>query len=167
MLGEQAARLVDQRGSPSHELLTDAMQRLDVELLRALDRDKPHVRAQRRLADRLGITCVVLGAFHVGTNELGVDQPHLEAEIAEPATPVVGATAGLHRDHPRRQLDHRLRELGPAHALRHHRSPARVDAVQLEHALGEIDAKNRYHHGRYSLSSHPPDGQIGREASIP
>jgi hypothetical protein len=38
----------------------------------------------------------------------------------------------------------------------------------VEHALGEIDAENRYHHhGRHSLSSRPPNRRVGREASIP
>jgi hypothetical protein len=55
----------------------------------------------------------------------------------------------------------------PTHALRHHRPAVRVDPVQVEHALGEIDAENRYHHGRHSLSSRPPDRRVGREASIP
>jgi hypothetical protein len=121
----------------------------------------------RSVASQIGVTGVVLGALNVGAHELGVDQPHLEAEIAEPASPVVGTAAGFHRDQPRRQLDHRRRELGPAHALRHHRPAVRVDPVQVEHALGEIDADNRYHHGRHSLSSRPPDGRVGREASIP
>ena len=72
-------------------------------------------------------------------NKLGVDQPHLKAEVTEPSTPVVGAVAGFHRHQPRRQLHNRLCQPDLAHPLGHDRSAVCVDAVRLEHVLGQID----------------------------
>ena len=51
------------------------------------------------------------------------------------------------------------------------RSPSRSTAssatpCKWDNALGKIDAKNRYHHGRYHRSSRPPDGRVGRETCI-
>ncbi len=64
----------------------------------ALHGDEPHGRALGGLADRLGIGHVVLlpldERLHVGRR----DQPHLVAELADRASPVVRARAGLHGD---------------------------------------------------------------------
>ncbi len=81
-----------------------------------------------------------------------MDQPDLEAEVAEPPAPVVGAAAGLHRHHPGRQLDHGVHQLGPAHPARDDGAAVRVDAMELEDVLGQIDAEDRDAHDRLSLS---------------
>jgi hypothetical protein len=45
-------------------------------LLNILDRHESHMRSINRLADRLGIGCVVLVGLDVGLDELRRNQPH-------------------------------------------------------------------------------------------
>jgi hypothetical protein len=75
-----------------------------------------------RFADGLGIARVVLGALDVGPNEPRVDQPDLDAKVAKPSAPMVGAATGFHRDHRGRELDNGLHQPAPADAPRHNRS---------------------------------------------
>jgi len=88
------------------------VERLHVELLLALQLDKPHGRSRGRLGDRLGVAVVVLLCLDVRANILGRHQPNLVPLAAQDAAEVVSAAAGLHRHNARRQagreLDHAL-----------------------------------------------------------
>ena len=58
----------------------------------------------RTVADRLSIHCVVLMARDEGLHVGRWDQPHLMAQLANLAAPIMSATAGLHRHDTSRQL---------------------------------------------------------------
>lgn len=57
---EKTSDLVHQRGTVSDQLITNAVQRLHIELLLGLQLHKPHRRASCRFRDRLGIAIIVL-----------------------------------------------------------------------------------------------------------
>ena len=61
------------------------MKRLHVERLLALQPDKPHGRACRRLRDPLGVTIVVLLRFDIGSDGLGRRQPDVVPMTGEDA----------------------------------------------------------------------------------
>jgi len=64
--------------------------------LLALGSDKAHGRALGRLADRLGISGIVLLALHERLDVSRWDQPDHMPERADLARPMMGAAAGLH-----------------------------------------------------------------------
>jgi len=69
-LEEKAPVLVHQRSAVTDELVADAVQRLHVELLLALQLNEPHGRPCRRLRDRLSIAVVVFLRLDVRTDVL-------------------------------------------------------------------------------------------------
>jgi hypothetical protein len=74
------------------------VQRLQVELVVGLDRNKAHVLAVHRLSDGLGIQKVVLVRLHKGLDELGRDELHIVALCSQRTTQEVGPAACLHPD---------------------------------------------------------------------
>ena len=80
------------------------MERLDVELVLALQIDKAHRRPRRRLGDPLRVTIVVLLRFDVGPDIFGRHQPHVVAVAGEDAAKMMSATARFHSDNASRQL---------------------------------------------------------------
>jgi uncharacterized membrane protein len=65
--------------------------------LLALGHHKAHGRALSRLADRLGIRRIVLLARDEGLHVSRRDQSDRMPELADLASPIVGAAAGFHR----------------------------------------------------------------------
>src|SRR4051812_16028781 len=70
-LQEKSAQLVEERLSSRHEAGANPVQRLDIELLLALEFDKAHRRPRGRLGDSLRIPIIVLLRFDVGAHILG------------------------------------------------------------------------------------------------
>jgi hypothetical protein len=77
---------------------------------------------------------------------LRVDQAHGMTEVGNLARPVMGAAAGRHRYYATRQVGQKRRQLRPAQPLAQHRMSSRIGAVEMEHALGQIDTQNRKCH---------------------
>jgi hypothetical protein len=71
--------MVDHRRSTSDQPITNTMDRLQVQLIIRLDRNKTHVLALDGLGDRLRIDEVVLVRLHKRLHELSCDQPHVMA----------------------------------------------------------------------------------------
>lgn len=69
-LQKQTPNLVHQRGAVTDELVTNAMQRLHVELVLGLQLGKSHSRPGCGFRDRLGIAVVILLNFDVGADIL-------------------------------------------------------------------------------------------------
>ena len=100
---DQHRTLLDQQiAHPEHPRVKPEDQRRL--LLDRFDRYKPHGRAARRFANRLGIDRVVLAALHVGFDVLRWHQQHLVPQAAQPPRPVVRGAACLDADARRRQL---------------------------------------------------------------
>ncbi len=67
-------------------------------LFLALHGDEPHVRALRRLADRLRIDGIVLVPLHERLDVSRRDQPDRMAHVHQLATPVMGTAASFQSD---------------------------------------------------------------------
>jgi Phage integrase, N-terminal SAM-like domain len=112
-------------------------------LLDALDGHEAHVRPTGRLADGSGVVGVVLARGAFGTvrrGKLRRDDACVETHRDELAAPVVGRRADLHRDDAaRRQLPTPGDELVAGQGTVRDGAAGRVDSVDLDHALGQID----------------------------
>ena len=76
-LQQNCAQLVDQGRTFADQSVSRSMERLQIELLLALQLDKPHRRARHRFGDPFGVAIVVLLRLDVGQNIFGGHQPHL------------------------------------------------------------------------------------------
>lgn len=120
-------------------------------LVLGLDGNEQDVRAGSGLADRGGIGSVVLAApacAAIGRHELGGDQAHGVAELAELAGPVVGTGARFHGVDARWQRSDQLEQLGARHRRTQQFGAALlVASMDGKHVLGEIDADGQNGHG--------------------
>jgi hypothetical protein len=76
----------------------------DVELVLALQFNKPHGRACRGFRDSLCVAIVILLRLDIGSDVLRRHEPHVMAVRVEDATEVMSAAACLHPNNTRRQL---------------------------------------------------------------
>src|SRR5208337_2358230 len=143
-----SARLIDQGGTGLNQLLAHPMDRLHVLLGGTLDRDETHRRPARGLADRLGVTGVILVGFDERPYEPRRDQPHLVTELFDLTRPVMRARASLHRHQAAWQVGDAAQQLPPQEQLSQHRLPVRVAAVKTEHVLCQIDPQRSNLHLR-------------------
>src|SRR5262245_20141356 len=123
-------------------------------LLSRLDPYKTHGGASDRFADRLGVGSIILVTLDIGLHILRRHQTHLMAELGEFARPIVRCGAGFHADQAWRQrLEERL-HLAAAERPPDHDLLGRVNAVNLEHVLGEIQTdRGNLHVGGSSCDS--------------
>ena len=124
-----------------HPALADPVDRLDVLLIHGLHRHEAHVRAGHRLADRLGVTRVVLVGLHVRFDELGRDQSHGVPEFLEFTGPVMETRARLQADQARREVSDGLPKLRARHPFREGHLPVPIHAMELEHVLCQVDTQ--------------------------
>ena len=96
------------------------MERLNVELILALQLDEAHGRTRRRLGDALRVAIVVLLRLDVGSNILRGHQAHVVTVNGEDTTEMMGATASLHRDNARRKLRREADERLALHVTSQH-----------------------------------------------
>ena len=141
-LQQDGAQLIDQSRSLPDQPVPRPMKRLDVELVLALQIDKAHRWARRRLRDPLRVTIVVLLRFDVGPNIFGRHQPHVVAVSGENAAKMMSAAAGLHSDNASRQLLRKSYQRFASHLAPHDDGAGRVEPNHAAHILAEIDAKD-------------------------
>lgn len=152
-LTQQPADLVRLRGARPHESPPDPVQGKDRLLLNVLHRDEAHVRPPDRFANDLCVGRIVLVGLDVGLDELRGHQPHRVAHALQLSTPVVRATASLHANQARRQVEEERGHLIAPQLLLQDRLAVLVDAVDLEHVLRQVDANSRDLHGGRPLGS--------------
>ena len=80
VLRQKTSDLVHQPRSIGHEALTDAVHRLQRQLIGRLLRHEAHRGSTDSLADRLGIVPIALVGLHVGRDKLWRDQTYLVAK---------------------------------------------------------------------------------------
>jgi hypothetical protein len=127
------------------------VQRLEVQLLLALDLDEPHRRTRGSLRDRLRIAIIVLVSLEVGPHILRRHQPDSVAKVGKLATEMMGATTGLHSYRARRQtLGETHNTVAPHPPTQHH--PTRlIEPDDAAAVLAEINPENRDVHDRSLL----------------
>src|ERR1035437_6583685 len=129
---------IDQLGPLPHQQIAYSMLHQSALLLDRLDRDEPHSWAPDRFADRLGVGGIVLVALDVGLHILRRHQTNLVAELRQFTRPIMCRGAGFHADKAWRQSLEELYQLAAAELLSDNDLLSRVDAVNLEHVLGDI-----------------------------
>lgn len=113
-----------------------------------LYRHEPHRRPRHRLADRLGIIGVGLTALDVGLHIGRRHETNIVPERNQLARPVMRRPARLHADQASRQLGEERQHLSPPQRLAHHRFAGGINSMNLENALGQIEAdRGNLHRG--------------------
>jgi hypothetical protein len=146
-LCHQPAQRVDQHGALLDQhfaYFVNARRRL---LRLGLDRDNAHRWPAHRLADRRGVRRVVLVAPDIGLRIGRWDQPHVMAELADLAPPIMRRRARLDPDQARRQLGEERQDPRTAQPATERHRPNFINSMHLKDCLGQIqpDRCNLFH----------------------
>jgi len=107
-------------------------------LIGRFDCYKSHGRAANRLADRRGIGRVVLVAPDISLHVLRRHQANFVTQLCQLTCPIVRRGTGLHANEAGRQRLEKLGHLNATKLLLDGDLLGRIDAVDLEHVLGDI-----------------------------
>ena len=129
---------VNELGSLPHQQITGPKHQTRRLLLFALHRHKPHARALRRFADRLGIDRVVLLPLHKRLYIGGRDQPNFMAKLGELTGPVMRSTTCLQRYRATRLGCEEIQQLSAADPLAEYPSTPLIRSVSVKNMLGDI-----------------------------
>jgi hypothetical protein len=149
IFGEVPAQGIDALGTLAHQKIAgpeyDA-----VRLLRlVLDGHKAHARPLCRLADRLGISRVILLPLHERLDVGRRDQPHCVAQLADLPPPIVRPCASFHRDNAGRLCRQKPKQLGSREALAEQHMAGGIRPVRLEDVLRDVQPdRDSLFHGR-------------------
>ena len=91
---------VDHLGPLARQQIARSMKHQPALLLGRFDLHETHGRPPHSLADRFGVSGIVLVALDVGFHVLRWHQPHPVAKLREFTCSVMGRGAGLHADPP-------------------------------------------------------------------
>lgn len=156
---EQSSNLIDECGALMYQQFARSVDGLDVLLLDRLHRHEVHARPTGGLDDRLGIVAIVLVRFDEGFDIVRADQFDLDADGLELPCPMVRRTAGLHRDDSWTKLPNGFQQLRPSDFGSMQHMAATIGTVQLEHALGQVDAQNVNFHDEPPVAASCEDAQ--------
>jgi hypothetical protein len=131
---------IDHLGPLPHQQIARPMQHQLALLLGRFDLHETHGRASHRLADRLGIGSVILVALDIGLHVPRWHQTNPVAKLRELTRPIMGGGTRFHADEARRQRLEELQHLAAPELLPNDDLLGRVDPVNLEHVLGDIQA---------------------------
>jgi hypothetical protein len=131
-LRQMCPQRVHQHRALTHQLLTATMQQRRRLLLCRLDRHKSHRRALNSLANRFGIGGIVLIALDVRLHVLRRHQPHLMAQRAELARPVMRRCTRFQTDHTAWNAAQERQHLPAPHSLAQNRRTLCINAVNLK-----------------------------------
>jgi hypothetical protein len=118
-------------------------------LLLALNRNKPHRRPLRRLANRLGIRGVVLLPFNEWFDIGRRDQTHGVAKRLKLTSPVMRPGTGLHRHGAAGLHGEEFNQLRPGKTLAEDHVTGFIRTMRLENVFGDIKSDcSSLSHGR-------------------
>jgi hypothetical protein len=143
VLEQEGANLVDYSGALADEPASDAVERLKIELLVALEGHKAHGWALHRLCNRLGIAIVVLVALQKRLDVFRWHQANVVAECGKLAANVMGSGAGLHADAARRNVCQAFRQCGARQSFAQKDRSFVVHSANMKGILAKIDADCR------------------------
>src|ERR1700733_5518079 len=142
-LRKMSADGIDHRSLLADEQVTGPMQRQATLLLWRLGRDEPHVRPGDRLADRLGVSAIVLMPLDVGLDIGRRHQANGMAERLEFARPIMRRGAGFDAYQARRQLLEEGQYVASLDLPADNDIAIRIDAMNLKDRLGDIETNCR------------------------
>jgi hypothetical protein len=128
------------------------MQGQDRLLFYTLDRHKPHAGPRDRFANCLCVIAVVFTALAIRHHKPGRHQSRVVAQLPELSGPLVCSGARLHTDDTRRQLRDDRQQLAAVDCPAHEHIAMRVDAMQGEHVLRQVDSQGGHVAHRLPLS---------------
>jgi hypothetical protein len=141
-LGQETSDAVDAGRALGLETFAQAVHAQEALLLNGFDGHEVHVGSASGFADGSGIVGVVLAGLAlqpVRRDKVGGNDARVQAHGAQAASPVVGAGAGLHRDHAiGRQLSAPEQEFVATERTTRDALPEGIDGTNLQHALGQI-----------------------------
>ena len=142
-LGHVSAQGVNQRRALTGEQFARAMAHQLGLVVDGSHRDEALAGAHRGLADRRRVSRVVLVAPNVRLHMRGWDQLHLVPEFDQSAAPVMRRWTSLHRYDARWQLAKEPQHRATPQRPRRDNLALRVDRVDLQNILRQIDANAR------------------------
>jgi hypothetical protein len=148
---QQPANLTDDGGAVIDHPLPGAMQSLDILLLDGLLGDEGDMRLTRCRADGFRVIAVVLLPPHEGLHILGADQLDLMSKRFEFAGPIECARAGFNHDRAAIDPSYDREKLIPHHAALQNNAAIPIDAMKLEHILGDVHAEGFDRHSWLSF----------------
>jgi hypothetical protein len=146
-LGQMPAQSVHQTHTLAHQPLPATVQQHGSLLVGRLDRHKSRGRSPNRLANRFRIGGVGLVAFDVRLHVLRRHQPHLVANRAQLASPVMRRRTRFQPDHTPGNAAEERQHLPAPQSLTQNRRTLRINAVNLKNMLGYVhpDCRNLAH----------------------
>src|ERR1700729_1337237 len=146
-LRKMSADGINPRGLLADDQVPGPMQHQATLLLWRLGRDEPHVWPGDRLANRLGVSSIVLVPLHIGLHIGLRHQTYGVAKRLELARPMMRRRAGLDTDQARRQLLEEDQYVASLELTTHDDIARRIDAVNLKNRLRYIqtDCRDGFH----------------------
>jgi hypothetical protein len=163
--GEMPADRVNQLGTLPQQQSSGSVPHHRGLLLDRLDRHEAHVGTNHRLADPLGIGCIVLVGFDKGTDVLRRDQSNVVAKTAKFARPVVPTRTRLDTDQRFRKSGKEADDLSSAQSPATNTPPITIGAVHLEYIFGDVEADYGWAGHVTSLGLPAPSCWIARSAA--
>src|SRR6516162_1095476 len=137
-LGQMRPQRIGNLGLLPQQKIARAMLHQPALLFGRLHRHKTHGRPANRLTARFRVNRVVLVALDVSLHVFRRHQTNLVTELRQLACPVVRRGTGLHANEARRQRREELQHLAAAKLLPDDDLLGRINSVDLEHVLGDI-----------------------------
>src|SRR5829696_4494313 len=152
VLGQMTAQSIDQHGPLPHEQLARAVEHQHGLLLWAFDGHIAHGRAGHGLANTRSIKRVAFAAFDIRLYVGCGHKPNFVPEGRQLSCPEVGGGTRLHPNQAGRQAPEEADELTSPELTANENLSVLIDAMNLEHMLGEIETYCRDMHWSGSLS---------------
>src|SRR6201987_5778746 len=160
-LEQHSANLVDHRGAAHHPPFADSVQRLQVQLIVALDRHKAHRGTGYRFGDGFGIDVVILVGLHVRLHILCRHQAHLMPLFPQSAPEKMRSSAGLHADQALTKVRCEAQQLRPRALLANHDSTPCIDTYKVKDRLSQTDTDGANLHGTPPVLTSTPSRGLG------
>src|SRR5262245_25037836 len=116
-----------------------AMEHQAALLFRRLGRDEPHVGSGDRLADRFGVSGIVLLPLDVGLHVSRRHQPYRMPKRLQFARPMMRCRAGLHTNEARRHFLEERQDVATLPLTAEDHLAIGVNAVHLKTRLGDVE----------------------------
>ena len=101
-------------------------------VLPAFDQNESHRWSSHRVANGLGIFCIVLVRFHVRADEARTHELYFMPQFCDLPRSVVRPTIGLHSHQTGLELRHEWQQFSAPKLARHYRPAIRVDSREPE-----------------------------------
>src|ERR1700741_5210933 len=160
-LEQQSANLVDHRGAAHDPTFAYSVQRLQVELVIALDRHKAHRGTGYSFGNGFGIDVVLLIRLHVWLHILCRHQAHVMPLFAQSTTEKMRSSTSLHADQACAKVRCEAQQLSPRALFANYNFTSCVHTHQVKDRLPQIDTNGANLHGAPPVLTSTPSRGLG------